>query len=266
MTPFLTWAQAQSVSLQSMKLSDVENFMASRQLEGWKPRSVASLARSLRSFFRYANDRGWTASKFTCEITSPRVSRYASLPQGPKWNDVLRMLNIDGQMQSPFRASAMLTLLSIYGIRVSELTAIMIDDFDWHKRVFLVRRAKRGPDRQYPITSGLERTVLKYLRSERPSCGCGHLFVTVRPPFRRIGTQTVQNLVTGRMRDLKIQTVRSGPHALRHACATQLLKRGASLRDIADFLGHRDLRSVSIYAKLDRKVLKRVSDFDMSFP
>ena len=36
-----------------------------------------------------------------------------------------------------------------------------------------------------------------------------------------------------------------------------------SLREIADFLGHRDLRSVSIYAKLDVRALGKVADFTL---
>ena len=262
---FLTWVRAHSLSLQSIKLIDIENYIASKGVEGWKPRSIATLTRSLRCFFRYANERGWTRSRFTSEIKSPRVARYAALPQGPKWSDVRRMLDTKDLPQSPLRAKAILTLLSIYGLRVSELTAILLNDFDWQNGSFFVRRAKRGLIQKYPITVELEEAILRYQQRERPSCTCRQLFVTVRPPHRRIGTQTVQNLVTKRMRALGIQTERSGPHALRHACATQLLKMGASLRDIADFLGHRDLRSVSIYAKLDRDLLKKVADFKMGF-
>jgi integrase/recombinase XerD len=56
---------------------------------------------------------------------------------------------------------------------------------------------------------------------------------------------------------------RTGPHSLRHSCATQLLHKGMSLPEIADFLGHRDLRSVSIYAKLDARALRKVADFPL---
>jgi alpha,alpha-trehalase len=52
------------------------------------------------------------------------------------------------------------------------------------------------------------------------------------------------------MKKLGIESESIGLHSLRHACATQLLRRGSSLRDIADFLGHRDMKSVSIYKYL----------------
>ena len=54
-----------------------------------------------------------------------------------------------------------------------------------------------------------------------------------------------------------------GPHKLRHACATQLLRTGSSLKEIADFLGHRDLKSVSNYAKFDPQLLVDVARFSL---
>jgi site-specific recombinase XerD len=37
------------------------------------------------------------------------------------------------------------------------------------------------------------------------------------------------------------------PHALRHTCATELLRAGASVVDVCDFLGHASTKSTSIY-------------------
>jgi len=154
-------------------------------------------------------------------------------------------------------------LLAIYGLRVSELTGLSLDDFDWENETFTVGRAKGGRAQQYPLQFEAGGAIAQYLKHERPTCTSRHLFVTIRPPHHRVGVQTVQNLVSERMTKLGIQTNHLGPHALRHACATQLLKRGASLRDIAEFLGHRDLRSVSIYAKVDSHALMAVADYRM---
>ena len=37
------------------------------------------------------------------------------------------------------------------------------------------------------------------------------------------------------------------PHALRHTCATELLRAGVSLIDVRDFLGHASIKTTSIY-------------------
>jgi integrase len=62
-------------------------------------------------------------------------------------------------------------------------------------------------------------------------------------------------IVASRMKSLEIKSKNFGAHSLRHACATQLLHEGSSLPEIAEFLGHRDLKSVSIYAKHDIEAL-----------
>jgi integrase/recombinase XerD len=62
---------------------------------------------------------------------------------------------------------------------------------------------------------------------------------------------------------LGILSEHMGPHSIRHACATQLLKRGTPLKDIADFLGHSNLKCVSIYAKHDVRSLRQVSAFSL---
>lgn len=260
---FLSWVRSRALSLKSMKLREVEDYLTLKASDGCKPRSIATIARSLRSFFEYAAERGWVVARFSSAIRSPRVPRYAALPQGPKWKDVRRLLCAKDQSPSAMRAKAMLMLLSIYALRVSELTGLLLDDFDWENETFTVKRAKRGRVQQYPVQFEVGEAIIRYLEHERPLCRCKHLFVTLRPPHRRVGIQTVQHVVADRLKSLGVETQRVGPHALRHACATQLLKRGASLKDIADFLGHRDLRSVSIYAKVDPQLLKKVADFKL---
>jgi integrase len=157
----------------------------------------------------------------------------------------------------------MLFLLSIYGLRVSEVAGLVLEDFDWINETFTVRRAKRGRIQQFPIQFEVGEAILKYLQDERPVCKSRCVFVTLRPPFRRVGTLSIQKMVSARMKMLRVQSKKLGPHSLRHACATQLLRKGMSLPEIADFLGHRDLRSVSIYAKLDVRALRKVSNFTL---
>jgi site-specific recombinase XerD len=45
---------------------------------------------------------------------------------------------------------------------------------------------------------------------------------------------------------------RAGAHRLRHTVATQMLRNGSSLTDIAQVLRHRNVDTTAIYAKVDR--------------
>jgi integrase/recombinase XerD len=50
-----------------------------------------------------------------------------------------------------------------------------------------------------------------------------------------------------------------GANLLRHSLATDLLGRGASLREIADVLGHASLATTRIYAAVDVEALREAA-------
>ncbi|MGB5777341.1 MAG: tyrosine-type recombinase/integrase, partial [Sedimenticolaceae bacterium] len=48
-------------------------------------------------------------------------------------------------------------------------------------------------------------------------------------------------------------------YVFRHTVAGRLVKRGAPLKEVADFLGHQSLDTTTIYAKLDLPALQDVA-------
>lgn len=79
-------------TLRSITAVDIDAFIASKGREGWTRASICALTSSLRSFFRFAEARGQCACGITAVIQSPRVYRRESIPQGPGWGDVQRLL------------------------------------------------------------------------------------------------------------------------------------------------------------------------------
>jgi integrase/recombinase XerD len=130
--------------------------------------------------------------------------------------------------------------------------------------IFVVVRAKGGRVQQFPIQFEVGETILRYLQQGRPRCSCRRLFVSLRPPYRPLRSATIWGIVADRMKLLEIKSDHFGGHSLRHACATELLRKGSSLREIADFLGHRTMKSVSVYAKYDIRSLRKVAEFSLA--
>ncbi len=52
--------------------------------------------------------------------------------------------------------------------------------------------------------------------------------------------------------------VRLTPHALRHTCATPLLKGGASIRHVQELLGHKRLTTTALYTRVAVEDLRQV--------
>jgi site-specific recombinase XerD len=262
---FLRWASERYRDFSSLSLKDVDDFLASNRKAGWHLWTLTSHCISLRAFFIFAEERGYCSSSIWRGIVSPRFRQYAELPKGPTWGDVRRLIrSANGRTPLELRSRALLLLYSIYGLRASEVARLRLDDFNWRNETFCVHRAKRGGIQQFPIQYEVGEAILDYLQHGRPGCACRFIFLTLGPPYRPMTNGAMWNVVCNRMMKLEIKSEHRGPHSLRHACATYLLKRGSSLKEIADFLGHKTTQCVAIYAKYDQRSLRKVAAFSLA--
>lgn len=262
---FLRWLMEQGTDLRTVSITDIDKFLADKRDGGWKPRGIRSQCNALRSFFRFAEMQGWCAPDLWMSIHGPRVSKYAARPMGPTWEEVRQLLKLtNGTEAEHLRAKAILLLLAVYGLRSGEVIGLRLEDFDWRSEVFTVRRTKGGGMQQFPIQYEVGDAILNYLRCARPCVNDRHLFLGERRPWGPLRHDTVWRTVSRRIRILGIELDHLGPHTLRHACATRLLQKGTSLKEIADFLGHHDINSVSIYAKHNIRALRKVADFHLA--
>ena len=192
---------------------------------------------------------GWrwefVVREFRNTMAGPKLQR------GRRFGDSLD--SASGSSPSDLRAKAILLLFAIYGLRSSEVAGLQSSYFDWRNETFSVRRAKRGGVQQYPIQYEVGEAIIQYLQKGRKRCSSRHVFLSKYPPHGRIGPGPMWQIVGRRMQKLGIELEHVGPHSLRHACATRLLQKGASLREIADFLGHRNIKSIGIYARYDTR-------------
>ena len=260
---FFNWLHSRCPEFSKVQALDIEEYLEAKR-DGWSRNTVAAHCRTLRTFFRYAEQQRWCSYGIRGSISSPRVPRIAENLTGPRWEDVRRVIaSIGNSKPADLRAKAMFLLFSIYGLRSAEVRGLTLEDIDWRKGSMAVRRAKRGKTQQFPLQSEVGQAIAVYLREARPKCGCRNVFVTLTPPYRPVSGHSMSSIVSPRIKKLDIATQQFGPHALRRACATQLLRTGSSIKDIAEFLGHSDLRSVSNYAKFDSASLKNVANFSL---
>ena len=259
---FICWLSAHQMQLSAVSPQDVDDFLNSKRGEGCVPRSIESFCCALQAFFCYTELRSLTAPRIHRVIRRPRVSKLNPLRRRIPWKIVRQLLKTtDPSSPADLRATAILLLCSIYGLRASEVVNLTLEDFDWRNETFIVRRSKRGRIQQYPIQFEVGEAILSYLRRGRSLSPSRNVFLTLKPPYRPVRAATLWTIIEERISRLEIHETPFGPHALRHACATELLRKGSPLQEIADFLGHRNLNSVSIYAKQDARTLKEIADF-----
>jgi site-specific recombinase XerD len=225
---------------------------------------MAAVASALRSFLRYAGEQGWCSRRLAGGIEGPRLFSHETLPVGPKWEDVQRLIrSTDTDNPHDIRDRAILLLLAVYGLRRSEVVALTLDDVDWERDILHVTRPKQRCKQDYPLAAEVGEAILRYLEQARPHIASRSLFLTIKAPFRPLVSSSLHYLVSHRLQVLNISCCRGGPHSLRHACATQLVAEGLSLKEIGDHLGHRSAYATRTYAKVDLAGLRQVADFPL---
>jgi integrase/recombinase XerD len=227
-------------------------------------RTVWGYASILRTFFRYAEQRGWCRCGLADAIKTPRLYKHETLPFSPTWEDVQQLIaTASGSCPKAIRDRAILLLLAVYGLRAGEVGQLQLDDIDWEHELLNIRRVKKGPVQQLPLSHTVGEAILRYLREVRPRSAFREVFLTLRAPISPLTSATISQLVIGWWRLLDVKLEHYGPHSLRHACATKLINEGVSLKEIGDQLGHRNLDTTRIYAKVDLSHLREVADIEL---
>lgn len=262
---FLEHISSSKASIASINAEDIDCFLESKGRKDWSRVSVATCAVALRSFFRYAERRGWCSSGIAAAIDAPRLFKQERLPRGPLWIDVQRLIHstIGGDPRD-IRDHAILMLLAVYGFRSGEVRGLRLEDLDWTREIITVRRPKQRQTQYYPMVASVGDVILRYLQRARPiRCTCREVFVTLKAPFRPLSSGSLHHVVSSRVRALGIETTHYGPHGLRHACAAHLIANGLSLKEVGDHLGHRSVYATRTYARIDLAGLRDVAAFDL---
>jgi integrase len=142
------------------------------------------------------------------------------------------------------RDRTLFSLIYLYGLRVSEVTLLERADIDFDRSRIVIRRVKGGVWTERPLFSSV-RELLEPLLSNIDSA-TGPLFIGRSGPLKK---RQIQALFT-RYRNVAGLSTRYTCHALRHSIATHLLDAGLPLEFVQDHLGHRNIRSTTIYARI----------------
>jgi integrase/recombinase XerD len=262
---FLSWLVRQDIPLSAVSPKVISTYFSSEVAGRWKRVSVSNHVQCLRSFFRYASQRGWCAKGIAASIDAPRLYTHENLPQGPAWEEVQKLLaSMNGSSPLMIRSRCAVLLFSIYGFRVGEVCRLRLEDIDWANERITLRRFKQRKIQTYPLTAEVGNALLRYLKEARPRSVHREVFLTLRQPYRPISVGAFSSMTMKQQKKLGLRPRRYGPHALRHACATHLLAQGLTLKEVGDHLGHVSAAATRIYAKVDLAGLREVGAFDVS--
>jgi integrase len=145
-----------------------------------------------------------------------------------------------------------LVLLLRLGLRAAEAAALTLDDVDWRAGEMVVHGKGRHEER-LPLPVDVGEALAAYLRQGRPRSQERALFLRVHAPLRGLSSGGVAEVVRAAGERAGLPPV--GAHRLRHTAATEMLRAGAPLSEVAQVLRHRSAATTALYAKVDHVAL-----------
>ena len=230
-------------TLADLSAAEVKRYLGELQDRGLAPNTVHGFFEAIKALVNWARREEYPVDAAMLRLRAPKVPQkemeaytgdqvaafFAATPQG--W------------------ATLSVQILLGTGMRLSELCALTVDDFeDEGEATFLkIRSGKGAKFRRVPVSSRLRRELVRYLNRWRPDNSSRTLLVL--SDGRDATTKTVSELFR-RVRHRVGFGVRA--HKFRHTYATEYLRQGGEIERLRRILGHTTYVMVMRYVHLDK--------------
>lgn len=261
---FYEFISNRPLCLDEVSMEDLDNYQRTYFEDGFVRKTIVGRISILKMFFEYAFVQGMMSKDLSIGLLSPKIYIDENLPDSPGKDDIVRIANYYEE-SSPvgIRNKAIILLLIEYGMRRSEIANLKLHDIDWDKGIIVLNRIKGHKSQVLKLKANVGNMIVKYLTEARNNnVGYRNLFLGVKAPYTPLAPQGIYHIVSNIFKALNINLKHTGPHALRKAFATAMVNSGSSFKDVADVLGHRQLDTTRIYAKVDFVNLRKVSDMN----
>ena len=246
-------------SLSELNAQDIVRCIL-RQARIVSPHAARCMAKALRSLLRFLQQSGEIVIDLAARVPSVANWNLSGLPKyllPQQVNLVLRKSNQDDPIVR--RDRVILLLLARLGLRAAEIVDMRLDDIDWEAGELTVR-GKGGRLDKLPLPRDVGRALAHYLKQLRPPCTCRKVFIRSAAPHEGLADSAAVDIVVQRaLRRAGISPPNRGAHLFRHSLATQMLRNGASMSEIARVLRHQSESSTAIYAKVDLSALRSIA-------
>ena len=228
----------------------------------FSPGSMRAVRTALRSFFRFLRVQGLCDERLETAVPAVAHWRLSTLPRCLSDQQLGEVLaSCDASTRCGQRDRAIVLCLASLGLRPGEVADLHLEDIDWRAGTVHLRSRKTRRGAVLPLPCRAGRAIVAYLRRERPATPERRLFV--QHIGSRCGKPISRNAVTGvvvrAFQRADVEPPLAGAYVFRHTLASRMVQRGASLKEVADLLGHRCLDTTAIYAKLALPALCEVA-------
>lgn len=252
----IDYLESNSISLNKINNTNLNTYIMYLEKKGRAPSTISRNVASIHCYFGYLYKNKIIDQDPSSNLISPKIEK--RLPE------VLSMEEVDILLSQPndndckgIRDKAMLEVLYATGIRVSELISLKKDDININ--LGYIRCNDNKKERIIPLGQVAKNALKRYIAEART--------IMVKNPHEEILFVSCLGHSMSRQgfwKIVKSYANKAGinkkitPHILRHSFATHLVENGADLRSVQEMLGHSDISTTQIYAKMSNNRLKDV--------
>lgn len=233
-----------------LRLYDVQE--AANKWAAVAPHEVGFLVNTLSRVLEYARKNGYTVNNPTKDVIKPRPPQKRNKQNFFTRDELRRFLNSVKEANKP-HFIAFFNLLAFTGVRIGEALALEWADVDFKNKTISINKTVSGKTIAPPKTAAGNRTIiisdeLVAILKEWKATQTRQFFAmglakkankslfTNETGSGRLSKTTVNTFLKAQLKKCHLHHVSC--HGFRHTHATLLIEGGASIRAVADRLGH----------------------------
>lgn len=252
---FIYLEDTHTKDIEQVNNTRLNSYVLLLESEKFAPATVSRKIATLKAYFNYLYKKGFIFEDPAEQLKAPRIKK--KTPGILSIDEVTLLLNQPcGKSNKELRDKAMLELLYATGIRVSELISLKVEDVNMTQCYIRVREGER--ERVIPFGHQAREALRQYLNLSRECM----VSSDERTLFTNCNGQPMTR--QGFWKVIKQYAARAGikeeitPHTLRHSFAAHLVENGADLHSVQEMLGHSDVSTTQIYARMANSRIKEV--------
>lgn len=234
------------VEVEKTTTEHIRGFIAHLSDKGFKRGSVTRALYAVRAFYNYLVEVEQVIEDSPANDVK-LGSREKSLPKYLSKNDIMKLLETASEVG--IKSRLYVELLYGLGGRVTEVASLKVEDVDFEEN-YIRLHGKGNKERYNPIHEGCVELIKEYMKAFGITAGYlfPHRFDSKKHVTREAIFMNVKNIADKAGIDRSLVS----PHVFRHSFATHLLDNGCDMAIVQEFLGHEDISTTRIYAKITR--------------
>lgn len=239
-----------NIPVEQLSTNDIRNyFIAYSYTHHASLVYLNNMQKILRNFFEWGYEMGYLLSNPMKNFTPTKFVPNQRHPLTSE--ELVRIRNAC----ATYKERALVDLLYSSGVRCSELRNLKWKDIDFTNCTVNVVDGKGGKNRSTFMSVNAKVSLLEYKSVQNSNSE--YVFTKSMYPFDNYSSNgSIENIVANIGKRANISK-KITPHMFRHTFATDLMNSGLSVQYVQRLLGHSNIGTTMIYAKVDISMMKQ---------